>query len=150
MSPALASPLSRPLVLAGRCAADLMAPNPVSIEETATVPEALALLLDRALHAAPVIDEAGHPVGVLTTTDLLVHLRESAAPQPGNVAERYLVRDIMTPVIFSVLPNAPSARVVKEMLDLKVHTLFVVEPPGVLIGIISAMDVLRQLQGRDQ
>jgi CBS-domain-containing membrane protein len=145
MSPALASPLSRPLVLAGRCAADLMAPNPVSIEETVTVPEALALLLDRGLHAAPVIDEAGHPVGVLTNTDILVHLRESAAA--GFIAvERCLVRDIMTPAVFSVLPDASPAQIVKEMLDLKVHTLFVVEPSGVLIGVISAMDVLRQLQ----
>src|SRR6516225_1284115 len=123
MSPPLASPLSRPLVLAGRCAADLMAPNPVSIEETVTVPEALALLLDRGLHAAPVIDEAGHPVGVLTNTDILVHLRESAAA--GFIAvERCLVRDIMTPAVFSVLPDASPAQIVKEMLDLKVHTLF--------------------------
>src|SRR5262249_51039159 len=99
-------------------------------------------------HAAPVIDEAGHPIGVLTITDILVHLREAAAQRLGAAvrgAERCLVRDIMTPVVFSILPDAPPAPVVKEMLDLEVHTLFVVEPSGVLIGVISAMNVLRQL-----
>jgi CBS-domain-containing membrane protein len=122
-----------------------MTPNPVSIDETATIPEAMALLLDRGLHAAPVIDEAGHPIGVLTNTDILVHLRESAAQRPA-AAEPSLVGDIMTPVVFSVLPQAPPAQVIKEMLDLRVHTLFVVDPSGVLIGVISAMDLLRQLQ----
>ena len=45
--------------LAGKTARDLMTPNPVSIESTATVPEVLAFLTDTGYSAAPVIDEAG-------------------------------------------------------------------------------------------
>jgi CBS domain-containing protein len=51
----------------------------------------------------------------------------------------------MTPAVFSVTPDAPAARVVGDMLDLKVHRLFVVDRDGVLVGVISALDVLRFL-----
>jgi CBS domain-containing protein len=53
------------LVLAARTAEELMVPNPISLRDDATVPEAVALMTDRGFSAAPVIDEAGHPVGVL-------------------------------------------------------------------------------------
>lgn len=56
------------------------------------------------------------------------------------------VRDIMTPVIFSVPPDAPAKQVVNDLVELKVHRLFVVDRAGVLVGVISALDVLRHLQ----
>ncbi len=40
--------------------------------------EAVLLLTDRGFSAAPVIDDAGRPVGVVSRTDLLVHDREQA------------------------------------------------------------------------
>ena len=40
----------------------------------------------------------------------------------------------------------PAAKVVEEMLALKVHRLFVVDEPGVLVGVVSALDVLRNLR----
>src|SRR5262249_28883167 len=77
MKPALTNPVARPLYLAAETAADLMTPDPVSIRADATLREALALLIDRGFSAAPVIDAAGRPVGVLSRTDLLVHDRET-------------------------------------------------------------------------
>src|SRR5438874_2328710 len=124
MSAAKHPPLAR-MVLAADTAEELMTPNPVSISAGASVQEALALLTDRGFSAAPVIDEAGHPVGVLSRTDILVHQRERARhaglsdetewdvpPRPareGSSVEVYatLVRDIMTPVIFTVALAAP-------------------------------------------
>src|ERR1700732_1871378 len=64
------------LVLRADTAADLMTGNPVSVSEDATLREALALLIDSGYSAAPVIDRAGRPVGVLSRTDILVHDRE--------------------------------------------------------------------------
>ena len=65
-----------PLLLKARTAADLMTPNPVSLRETATAREAACFLTERGISAAPVINEAGAPVGVLSQTDLVVHARE--------------------------------------------------------------------------
>ena len=39
----------------------------------------------------------------------------------------------------------PAAKVVGKMLTLKVRRLFVVDDAGVLVGVISAFDVLRGL-----
>src|SRR5262245_66598141 len=64
------------VILGAKTAADLMTPNPLSIDEGATVREATAFLTDKGFSAAPVIDAAGRPVGVLSRTDILVHDRE--------------------------------------------------------------------------
>ena len=58
-------------------AKDLMSSNPVSIHRDATLCEALDVLTDRGFGAAPVIDDAGRPVGVVSRTDILIHDRES-------------------------------------------------------------------------
>ena len=51
----------------------------------------------------------------------------------------------MTPVVFCVSPDAPASRVVREMIELKVHRLFVVDEIGTLVGVISVLDVLRHM-----
>jgi CBS domain-containing protein len=149
------------LVLEAETAADLMTPNPVSIRDSATVAEAITLLTDKGVSAVPVIDQAGRPVGVLSKTDIVVHDREKALhPAPasgppggvaatgaaGDAAALPRVRDLMTPAVFSVRREAPAGKVVEEMLGLNVHQLFVVDPDGVLTGVISALDVLRRLR----
>jgi CBS domain-containing protein len=157
------------LTLWAETAADLMTPDAVSIGEGETVKEAIAFLTDKGFSAAPVIDSAGRPVGVLSQSDILVFDREKVEYVPAiadyyeradltnrsgealvsgfqveNV-DRTWVRDIMTPVVFSVSPDAPVRRVVEDLLALKVNRLFVVGSDGVLVGVISAFDVLRHL-----
>jgi CBS domain-containing protein len=145
-----------------------MTPNPVSIPETATVHEAMALLTDKGFSAAPVIDEAGRPVGVISRTDILIHERERIESQQGTPevdlapthhghrppegfqiqsVDTTLVRAIMTPVVFCVAPETSACSVIAQMLFLKVHRLFVVDDLGVLVGVISSADVLRALHG---
>jgi len=136
------------LVLAERKAAELMTPNPVSIREGATVREAIQLLTHREIGGAPVIDEAGRPVGVVSRADILVHDREAVdyvGPSDEDESDVTRVRDIMTPAVFCVSPDTPAARIVREMLDLKVHRLFVVDDLGVLVGVITVLDLLRHL-----
>src|SRR6516225_6625597 len=76
MKPSLQLTALERLTLCADTAAELMMPNPVSVRADATLREALALLVDRAFSAAPVIDEAGRRVGVLSRSDILVHARE--------------------------------------------------------------------------
>jgi CBS domain-containing protein len=151
-------------------ATDLMTKNPVSIRETATLKEAVALLVDKGFSAAPVIDNAGRAVGVISQRDVLIHDREEVdylEPIPAgfdtrNLAERLgerdaagfqvlrtdptVVRDIMTPMVFSVAADCPAQQVVDQMLAMKFHRLFVIDDDGVLIGVISALDILRRVQ----
>lgn len=143
MSKLNSPPLPR-LVLAADTAEELMVSNPISIEASLTVPEAIELMTSRGYSAAPVIDEAGRPVGVLTRSDLLIHRREDRIERDGGKAP--LVRDVMTPVIFTVTPHMVVRSVVEQMLSLKVHHLFVVDEDGILVGVISPLDILRHLQ----
>jgi CBS domain-containing protein len=66
---------AKSLTLKGRTAADLMTEHVVSITEDAPLHEAIAVLTDRGFSGAPVINEAGRPVGVISQSDILVHDR---------------------------------------------------------------------------
>lgn len=159
------------MTLCASTAGELMRANPVSIRDDATVQEAIKLLTDKGFSAAPVIDDAGRPIGVLSRSDILVHEREReehlrAEPeyyhreelhtsrgeklsedefQVANV-DRTLVSDIMTPAVFSVMPSTPAPKVISQLLALNVHRLFVVDEAGILVGVISTSDVLRNLR----
>ena len=156
-------PAPSPLVLDAQTAEELMAPNPISLRVDATIPEAVAVMTDRGFSAAPVIDEAGRPVGVLSRTDVLVHEREQVrhalpaddvSAEDGRsqhegfsieIADSTRVGEIMTPTIFTVNMTTSAADAVKRMCDLKVHQLFVVDDDDSLVGIISALDIVRRL-----
>ena len=130
------------LTLQARTAADIMTPGPTSLSATATVAEATEFLTARGFGAAVVIDDAGHGVGVVTKTDVLVHARQKP---PGLEPDDTPVTEFMTPAVFSVRPDTPAASVVEQLLVLNVHHLFVADEGGVIVGVISPVDVLRHL-----
>ena len=72
------------LRLHAETAADLMASNPISLRAEAGVSEAAALFIEKGIAAAPVIDEAGHPIGVVSRSDLLVHQCEHEKHPAGE------------------------------------------------------------------
>jgi CBS domain-containing protein len=156
------------LSLQATVAEELMTANPVSIREDATVREAVATLIEKVIHAAPVINDKGRAVGVISVTDILIHNREysrylkpedasieSDFTRMGNrwpnefeieITDPALVKDLMTPAIFTVELDTSVEEVVKRMLHLRVHHLFVIDPQGTVVGVISPLDVLRLLK----
>jgi CBS domain-containing protein len=132
-----------------------MTPNPGSIREDATILDAVRFLVDKGYSAAPVINEAGRPIGVVSRADVLVHDREMAEllhPDAERIVPRTpitdpsCVRDIMSPFVLVVDPETPADAVARQMVAFRVHRLFVVDSNGVLVGVISALDLLRHLQ----
>jgi predicted transcriptional regulator len=158
------------LVLAATTAEELMTPNPVSVNLRTPVHELAALLTDREISGVPVINDAGHPVGVITQTDVVRYERERVTHVPptpeyyqpkelhtrqgealGNgfeveAPERATVGDIMTPAVVAINPEASALDVVAKFLAIHVHRLFVIDDAGVLVGVITALDVLRHLR----
>jgi CBS domain-containing protein len=130
------------LTLQAGTAAELMNPGPVSLGATATVAEATEFLTERAFGAAVIIDDAGHPLGVVTKTDVLVHARQH---RHGLEPDDTPVTEFMTPAVFSVRPDTPARSVVEQLLALNVHHLFVADNAGVIVGVISPIDVLKKL-----
>lgn len=122
-----------------RTAADLMTRNPRSIGHRATVQEAATFLTKRGISAAPVIDDAGRPIGVVSRSDILVRYQ-------SKTVDRTSVHEIMTPAVFCVTPDTAAEKVVAKMVGWTVRRLFVVDASGVLIGVISAFNVLKRLR----
>jgi CBS domain-containing protein len=131
------------MILRAETARDLMTPGPYSLADSDTVEQAAAFLTERGFGAAVVIDQAGHPLGVVTKTDLLVHVRELTV---GGKTEPGTVLDVMTPAVFSVREETPARSVVEQLVALNVHHLFVTDKAGVVIGVISPFDVIKKLQ----
>jgi len=167
----MSSVLNRPplpkLQLQASTAAELMTDNPISLQGDAGVAEAIALMTDRGFTVAPVIDESGRAIGVVSVTDILIHNREYSRfvqtddatvytdlrhhakrlpPDMGiEIVDPTSVREIMTPAVFVVGPDTTAAEVVRTMLSRRVHHLFVADDQGTIIGVISMGDILRNL-----
>jgi CBS domain-containing protein len=164
--------VGRKLVLAPCSVSELMTDNPLSIPSDATALEAVQLLTARRFSAAPVINEAGHPVGVVSRSDLLKGLLvlkdidrslEDDWFQCGNMIsddtsvsvknwnpqlDVVTVSEIMTPLVIGLAPDDSIERAVELMLTEQVHRLFVMDDDGVLIGVISTFDILRNLKAQ--
>jgi CBS domain-containing protein len=141
-------------------AADVMAPNPKSIANDAMIRETAEFFRTHAIHTAPVIDEAGRPLGVVSRTDLLDYWGrrrdrlaaiangettvDSCAAGPDGAVVDLNVTEIMTPVVFSVSLDTPLEKVIEKVLALEVRCLFVTDD-GVLVGVINVFDLLRSV-----
>ncbi|MBS0261618.1 MAG: CBS domain-containing protein [Planctomycetes bacterium] len=159
------------LGLRAATAGDLMTANPVSIRHDATISDAAAFLIEHEISAAPVVDDAGRAVGVISHTDVVRHDSKAAHWDPHD-AEYYRafdrrcppamreavyarktevvrVSEVMTPTVLEVSTSDSAVAVVAQLLALKVHRLFVVDATGTLVGVISTLDVLRHLQRVD-
>ena len=133
-------------LLEAATAADMMSPNPKSLNKDSLLSDAVTMMATKGFNAAPVIDEAGRPVGVLSGTDVLIHRGESANAAAEKAPTK--VGDLMTPAVFSVTTDTPAHKLVEEMVQLNVHQLYVVDANHTLVGVVTAHDVLRRLRAR--
>ena len=53
------------------------------------------------------------------------------------------VEEVMSPVVHCICPNQSIALAAARMIDRKIHRLVVVDEAGKVLGIVSAIDVLR-------
>jgi CBS domain-containing protein len=111
------------------------------ISHDASFSDAVTFLVDHDVHVAPVTGEFGEPIGVISTTDLLIHVRECLA------AGRFMpttVSELMTAAVFTVSDDTPIDAIARDMMQSHVHHLFVTDEKGKIKGVISACDLLRQ------
>lgn len=115
--------------------AQVMTRCPVSVRETASCRHVAAALSSGRIGALPVIDEAGRPVGMVSTVDLL---------RAGLRADRALAEvtagEVMSRPVDTVGPDEELAQVARRLAG--VRRLFVVEN-GRLIGVLTRSDLLR-------
>jgi CBS domain-containing protein len=97
------------------------------------------------ISGAPVQDDRGNIVGVVSKTDL-VRALSGRDDEEGIEASRsnLTVEDIMTRDVVTVSPHDDVKEVVRHMLDGRLHRVLVAENNEVL-GIITSFDLLALL-----
>ncbi len=118
-------------------ATDLMTANPVSVRHAIPVREAAAVLADRDISAAPVVNDAGRAVGVLSRSDILLAVSAGVETAP--------VREVMTPSVIAVAPQASARDISEAMAQHMVRRVFVTDREGVPVGVVSTTDLFRGL-----
>jgi CBS domain-containing protein len=121
-----------------------MTRDPQSIRGDATIRETINFLADKGTTAAPVINEAGRPIGVLSLSDLVSAIRDHGIED--QTFFNMQVAEFMTPFVFFVKADTPVHAVVGELLDCKVRQMYVADDDGVLVGVLSAADLLRDFR----
>jgi predicted transcriptional regulator len=118
--------------------ADIMSRDVVSLSPEMDLRAAAATLAEHQISGAPVCSQEGRLVGTLSATDLVE--RQATSEGPAHVG------DVMTPAVVSIGAGDSVQRAIEAMAFEGVHRLIVVEE-GRLVGIVTSMDVLRELAG---
>jgi CBS-domain-containing membrane protein len=141
-----------------RLVEELMEREVRTVRTDADVHELEKLLLREKIHGAPVVDPEGRLVGVVSQTDLLAwhfdtgvdgatyHQRSPQGPPRGlrfADIKTASVEEVMSPVVHCIRPDQSVALAAARMIDRRVHRLIVVDEEARVLGILSAIDVLR-------
>ena len=122
-------------------ASDVMSSPAITVPTAAPVPAVAALLASHGFTAAPVLDDGGHLVGIVTEADLV---RDRIRPEgwPAAPARGVTVAEVMTGTPLAMRPEDDLADVVSLMLDGHVRSVPIVDD-GRVVGVLSRRDVLR-------
>ena len=142
-------------------ARDIMSPEPVCVTPSTSIRELARVFEENEISGAPVIDQEGRVIGVVSKTDLIrrcaegtdeippAYLFEVLSDQGSEdafseaVAEPLVcVEDFMTEDPVTVPPGAPAAFVAKKMVDHRIHRIIVVDGERFPLGIITTLDLL--------
>jgi predicted transcriptional regulator len=124
--------------------ANLMTRNPRSMRGDATIREAVSFLTQNETDAAPVINDAGRPIGVLSLSDLVSAIRKHRIEE--KTFFNLEVSRLMTPFVYWVNAETPIHAVVGDLLDYKIRQIYITDDDGVLVGVLSRADLLKDFQ----
>jgi acetoin utilization protein AcuB len=124
---------------------EVMTPDPMTLEPSATVGEAYALMTERGFRHVPIV-EGGALVGVISLTDV-GHL---GAKVPEILAKT--IRDVMSTKLLTIGPDEQVDLAAAKMASRKINCLLVVQA-NKLMGIVTTYDLLdalaRRLRGEE-
>ncbi len=137
-------------------AADLMTQSVVLVPREMSLCAAARLLAQAHVSGAPVVNEDGRCIGVLSNTDFL-HYAEREGRRRGPCRAEAMhawqivadeasgderVSDCMTRDPVTVPPQTPIQQLARMMIDAHIHRLIVVDKDERPIGIVSSTDIL--------
>jgi len=144
-------------------AKDIMTKEPLTLSPETEISKAAAMLLERRINGAPVVDADGRLKGILCQSDLIAQQKRIPIPSMFTLLDSLIplssqknleremkkiaatrVADAMTEDPVSVGLEASLEEIATLMVERKFHTLPVVDA-GRVVGIIGKEDVLRTI-----
>lgn len=146
-------------------ARDVMRRDVVTIDRATPLSEVERILADHKISGAPVTDETGAIVGVVSFRDLVERYAEDVDAKPRRTRGYFhlsseeldeddyeltelpeeteeTAEDVMTAEVFSVAAEAPLADVARTMAEKRIHRVLVVSG-GHFAGIVGIFEILQ-------
>jgi predicted transcriptional regulator len=125
-------------------AGDIMATSLITLRPEMSIFSAIRILLSRSISGAPVVDDAGAMIGVLSELDCL-RMLSSDEFYAGHQEEAGTVKHFMTGAGRTIPPDLGIYAIAHYFLTLPMRRLPVVED-GRLVGQVSRRDVLQGIE----
>ena len=148
-------------------ARDVMTVKVITVQESDSVAELVRLICENKISGIPVVDERGWLVGIVSKTDLIAFelekqfdhvcqvdltsvFRSMGEPDPvevretpaGNVPDSLSVGTIMKRNVITAGPETTLVEIAELMRTNRIHRVVITEG-GVIVGIVTSMDLLR-------
>ncbi|MGI9470585.1 MAG: CBS domain-containing protein [Rubripirellula sp.] len=136
---------------------DVMTSDPITVDASLSMEDVSQLFGEQGIHSAPVVDNSGKCVGIITASDFVKRNRKysSSDSQPHELSHHEegilleprsydYVSDCMTDGIQSITPTMPLIAAARIMTDAHIHTLPVIEGHQP-VGVLSNLDVVAAL-----
>lgn len=146
-----------------RTAQDIMTTEVITISPGADITEAAKILLDKGVNGLPVVDDAGHLVGILCQSDLVRMQKNLPIPSLFTLLDGFVplsssalleaevkriaaskVSDAMSTKVVTIAADMTIDEIAALMVDKKFHTLPVTDKTR-LLGIVGKKDVIKTL-----
>jgi CBS domain-containing protein len=146
-------------------AGEIMTAAVITVSVDTSVQELARLLAEHAISGAPVVDESGALLGVVTENDLIDQSKKLHIPTVMTILDSVIylenpdkmekemkkmagstVGDIFTRDVVTVNPETPVEEIATIMAEQRIHTLPVLKE-GRLVGVIGKRDIIKTLLG---
>lgn len=117
--------------------AEVMTETPLTATPNDLVGETRDVLLSSGIHCMPVVDDVGHPVGIVSSWDLV----EEYAPMES-------IRNAMTSKVETIGAHQMVEEAAAVMQTNFIHHLVVVDDGNHTVGVVSSLDLLTELLER--
>lgn len=146
----------------------VMSREVICLKPEASVESLRATLVENGISGAPVVDDAGKVVGIVSTTDVVRDQHERGetmeqseqvrlhskggvtySPGPGYrmIDPGATVGDVMSRKVITIRENTSLAQASELMARNHVHRLPVVSDGGKVVGLVSSLDILGWVAG---
>ena len=145
----------------GRTVADFMTRPVITARTDQPLREVVKLLGQRRIAGVPVVDDDGRVAGVISQSDIAAHVAESwselFAAHPARFYQSFWIPEsdlhermsaetpvsqVMSPYVLYATPDSSLDETAELMLKHGVHRVVVLEA-GLIVGIVSSLDLLR-------